>query len=568
MEYLNNNQNGIVKYKSFVNSTSIRDSLYHKDIELFELEQSKYYSYSDFLSNFIEWLDANMKLTQEYSKYLEKMINDLYRYDGLSSYMYCTYYLMIDFYLCKSKYKTNKISQNFVSFESNNFKKKSSIGLDYIQNLNCSIWMHSKGKICMRVSHDIEHKEYTISQVNMILANISEISIEIIKSPKENNEDNDNYYIPVSDLIMIQDEVFDTTQNKEFFEINGVWYRNIFKPSRLLQLNQQPKKVPYSIFNLIAHLVNYDVDRLFVFLNWLAAFFQTLKKSQVAILFKGKQGAGKGTLFKIIEELFGKIYCKQINGDSLKSNYLGAFLENTLFLNFDEISYKTIGKGSFNSLLKAIITNEVVTAEKKGINMVKPTEVFAQTILFSNVDNPVEIESSDRRFTVFTTSGNIKDTNYFDHGSFDNFEQAMINQIEDFAIYLKLYNIDINQANSVYETKEKDLMINRTENNLKWFVDAILYNNWEYFRPLQNINIALYNLFMKGLAKGRIYQKHLILVYLALYPQDTYVQSANSLIKNIEKIAPDIFGNHNLHKSNGDKYYSLFLEEYPEKYSR
>lgn len=90
----------------------------------------------------------------------------------------------------------------------------------------------------------------------------------------------------------------------------------------------------------------------------------------------------------------------------------------------------------------------------------------------------------------------------------------------------------------------------------------------QYFRPLQNINIALYNLFMKGLAKGRVYQKHLILVYLALYPQDTYVQSANSLIKNIEKIAPDIFGNHNLHKSNGDKYYSLFLEEYPEKYSR
>jgi len=568
MEYLNNNQNDILKYKSFVNSNSLGNSLYHKDIELFEQEQYKYCSYSDFLSNFIEWLDANMKLTHEYSKYLEKLINNLYRYERLPAYMYCTYYLMIDFYLCKSKYNENMISQNFTSFESNNFKKKSNIALDYIQSLNCSIWMHSKGKICMRLSHDIEHKEYTISQANMILANISETSVEIIKSPKQNNEDDGNYYILISDLIMIQDEVFDTTQNKEFFEVNGVWYRNMFKPSTLLQLNQQPKKVPYSIFNLIAHLVNYDVDRLFVFLNWLATFFKTLKKSQVAILFKGKQGAGKGTLFKIIEELFGKIYCKQINGDSLKSNYLGAFLENTLFLNFDEISYKTIGKRSFNSLLKAIITNEEVTAEKKGINMVKPTEVFAQTILFSNVENPVEIEPSDRRFIVFTTSDNIKNTNYFGHSSFENFEQAMMEQIEDFAMYLKLYNINIDKANSVYETKEKDLMINRTENNLKWFVDAILYNDWEYFRPLQNKNFALYNLFMKGLAKGRVYQKHLILVYLALYPQDTYVQSSNVLIKNIEKIAPDIFGNHNLHKSNGDKYYSLFLEEYPEKYSR
>ncbi len=189
----------------------------------------------------MEWLDVNTKLTQEYSKYLEKMINDLYRYERLPIYMYCTYYLMIDFYLSKSKYNENRMSQNFVSFESNNFKKKSSVALDYLQSLSCSIWMHSKGKICMRLSHDIEHKEYTISQANMILENISETSVEIIKSPKQNNEDDGNYYILISDLIMIQDEVFDTTQNKEFFELNGVWYRNIFKPSRLLQLNQEPK---------------------------------------------------------------------------------------------------------------------------------------------------------------------------------------------------------------------------------------------------------------------------------------------------------------------------------------
>ncbi len=45
MEYLNNNQNDILKYKSFVNSNSAHNSLYHKDIEQFELEQHKYCSY-------------------------------------------------------------------------------------------------------------------------------------------------------------------------------------------------------------------------------------------------------------------------------------------------------------------------------------------------------------------------------------------------------------------------------------------------------------------------------------------------------------------------------------------
>lgn len=555
----NRQQNEIIWYKQFINLHSISGSLYRKDIEQFEVEKDQWNSYPDFLSNFIKWLDSNIKFTQEYCKFLEKMINELLVSNNITPYMRSQYYLMLDFYLSKSKYDKDKIYSKFITFGSNNFIKKSTKGLCYLQDLNYAIWMHSKGKICIRLSTDSEHKEYTIAQANMVLANLSPIRIEITKYQMEDSDD--NYYISISELIMIQDEVFNTEQNKEFFEVDGIWYRNIFKPSKFLQLNKQPQKIPLNILNLIAHLVNYDIDRLFVFLNWLASFFQTLKKSQVAILFKGMQGAGKGTLFKIIAELFGNSYCKQINGDSLKSNYLGAFLENTLFLNFDEISYKTIGKESFNSLLKAIITNDVVTAEKKNINLVTPTRVLAQTIIFSNVDNPVHIEPSDRRFTVFTTSGNIQETNFFGHGDFYKFEQAMMSELEDFAMYLKLYNIDTKQANSVFETPEKNLMINRTENNLRWFVDAILKRDWQYFQPLQNINTVLYNFFISKLMNNRIYQKHLVLAYQALYPQDNYIESSRALIKNIEKIAPQIFGEHNLYKSNGDKYYSLLLEE-------
>jgi len=567
-----NCQSDILNYKIHINQRCVQGSEYQQDLESFESTyKQKGYAYS--IDGFFDYLANTNKLTKEYCSHFEKYIKDIYSLGLINIMMYNQYYASLDFYLAKSDYNSEKISENpLTKFETNNFIKvnddpdmsmKQHV-LKVVKNRGFAVILNNKGKIAIRSSIDGEFKQYSISQANIIFPNLMELNI---KFTKENHPDKLlkngewQHYICVNDLLFIQDDVFDSSQNKEFIEVDGLYYRNTFKPSRLMQINQKPKKVPINIFNLITHLVNYDSERFFVFMNWLAFFFQFLKKSQVAILFKGKQGAGKGTLFKIIEELFGQAYCKQINGDSLKSNYLGSFIENTLFLNFDEISYKTIGKGSFSSFLKAIITNDEVTSEKKGINMVRPTKAFAQVILFSNVDNPVEIEQNDRRFTVLTTAGNIKETNFFGHGDFELFEKAIHDEMEDFAMYLKLFRVDIEQANSVFETPEKALMVNNTENNLQWLVNAILTNNWQFLDPLKYINIILYNIFMKQLLKYRVFQKHLILVYTALYPQDKYISSARVLIKHLEKIAPHIFGEHNLYKTNGDKYYKLIIED-------
>ncbi|MEA2049409.1 MAG: DUF5906 domain-containing protein [Campylobacterota bacterium] len=292
------------------------------------------------------------------------------------------YYTSLDFYLAKSDYDSEKISENpLTKFEINNFIKvnddpnrsmKQHV-LNVIKNRGVAVTLSSKGKIAIRFSSDGDFKEYSLSQANTVFPNFMGINIEFTKEdyPDKLLKNGEwQHYICVNDLLLIQGDELNSSQNKEFIEIGGLHYRNTFKPSKLIQLNKKPKKVPINIFSLIIHLVNYDIERFFIFINWLAYFFQFLKKSQTAILFKGRQGAGKGMIFKVIEELFGQDYCKQINGDSLKSNYLGSFIENTLFLNFDEISYKTIGKGSFGSFLKAIITNDEVTSEKKGVNIV------------------------------------------------------------------------------------------------------------------------------------------------------------------------------------------------------
>lgn len=571
----NNDNRQLIDYQNHLNYTCRADSIYQIDLVEFKSKQGKYSSNSDPLHNYLDFLDGEEKINEEYCAHLEQYINGLLSSNAINQLTFNEYHYKLNFYLVKTRYDAEKISKNPITqFETNNFIKsddsssedmKNSI-LPFIKKKGIGIYLSSRGKICIRFSLDSDFKEYSLAQANIVFPNATGLNVQFTKEERKDELINDKFYhyICVKNLLLVQEEVLDTTQNKEFYKKDGLWYRNIFKPSKLLKLNKQPRKVPLNIFYLISHLVNNDIGRFFLFLNWLAYFIQTLKKAQVAYLFKGHQGAGKGTLFKLIEKIFNPEYCKQINGDSLKSNYLGAFIENTLFLNFDEISYKTIGKGSFSAFLKAIITNSEVTSEKKGINMVRPTKVSAQVILFSNADNPIEVEATDRRFIVNTTAGNIKDTNFFGLGNFDALEEAMMDEIEDFVMYLKLFKVDTKKANTAYDTPEKSLMVNNTENNLQWLVNALLTNDWQYFQPLQNINVVLYNIFMKQLVKYRVFQKHLILVYTTLYPNDKHIESATTLIKHLEKIAPHIFGDHNLYKTNGDKYYSLILEDIKE----
>ena len=541
----------------------VSGSKYQQDVKQFiNSYKNKGYFYT--LQNFFDYLERKKELDESYYTYFKQYLNQSFS-DGLINFStYTIQSAVLNFFYTKANYSdTNEVS---VEYENNNFLQIDEEEhpeeyrlLQQFMNKGYSIWLNNRGRICIKHITKSSYDEYSLSQASIIVSNILTMDIKFVKN--FSSKVNKKKLISTGSLIFVQEEVLNTKQNKEFFQIDGVWYRNIFKPSKLLRLKRKPENAPIYIFSLMSHLVNYDIERLPVFINWLAYFVQTLQKPQIAILFKGRQGAGKGTFFNIMSKIYGESYCKQINGDSLQSNYLGSFIENTLLINFDEVSHKTIGKKSFMSFLKALITNNEVTAEKKGINMSNATKANAQVVLFSNEENPIEIEENDRRFTVFTTSGNLQETNFFGLGSFDLLEEKINEEIEDFAMYLKAYAVDTINANSTFETIEKSLMVNSTANNLQWLVQAIFNYNWQYFDHLKRINILLYNIFMKQLMKHRVFQKHLILVYKALYPNDNFIVSAKTLIKHLEQIAPEVFGEHNLYKTNGDKYYKLLIED-------
>ncbi len=342
-----------------------------------------------------------------------------------------------------------------------------------------------------------------------ILKNILNRKVDLscfYNNNSKKDEEEHDLVISVEDLKLVTNEVFDPSWKQEFILQEDNRYKlNKFKPSYYMQLNENleqvnPVNLSSAIIKLIIHLANGDKQRAVWIINWLAYFFQRLKKSQVALVLLGVQGAGKGIFFnEIIKPLFGEKFVKTINDKSLNTNYKGALVENTLFFNLDEISANKNSSSSIKNFLKALVTNESITIEKKFKNLEKETLIHGQILITSNELYVLEIEPTDRRFTVFSTGESLSNCNFLGFGNHEYLSKAIKSELESFAIFLKKFSLDEKNANTALNTLEKNELISKyqieqqknilkakpksikLEENLKEFRNAIKFRNFSFF---------------------------------------------------------------------------------------
>jgi len=100
-------------------------------------------------------------------------------------------------------------------------------------------------------------------------------------------------------------------------------------------------------------------------------------------------------------------------------------------------------------------------------------------------------------------------------------------------------------------------MMYKSENSLYQFAMAIKGINIPYFYMIQMHDVVFYTEFINNLIQYKVKQKHLIQAFHLLYPYDRNIKSSRILLKHLETVEPYIFGEPNLYKSNGDKYYRL-----------
>jgi hypothetical protein len=135
-----------------------------------------------------------------------------------------------------------------------------------------------------------------------------------------------------------------------------------------------------------------------LFLDWLSWCLQNEKKKPgfAPLLYSREKGTGKSTLCRFTALLFGEANALSMNGVSQITGRFNKPLLDSKLLILEELKLKpTSNQGN---ALKALITEEYASAERKGVDIEKAKQCCC--FIFTTNHLPQWIEGNDRRFHV------------------------------------------------------------------------------------------------------------------------------------------------------------------------
>jgi putative DNA primase/helicase len=195
--------------------------------------------------------------------------------------------------------------------------------------------------------------------------------------------------------------------NKAFFD-NGIgFYPNLSKlPNGCYNLfdgwHCKPKKgdCSFVINHINEVLCDGNLQAGGYFIQWLAHIFQRPDvKPSVAVFIKSVEGTGKGTLFRLLQEILG-VHTSQINGAELVTRNFNGILTAKLLIFADEVNL--IERDTFDKV-KGLISEPTCQLEKKGIEA-EPMANLSRFIFASNHDQVIPAGKRERRFLLIEAS--------------------------------------------------------------------------------------------------------------------------------------------------------------------
>jgi Family of unknown function (DUF5906) len=174
-------------------------------------------------------------------------------------------------------------------------------------------------------------------------------------------------------------------------------------------------------------------------LNWMAYAIQRPdRQGEVAVVMRGKEGTGKGVLAKQFGQLLGAHYRHIVQAKHLTGHF-NAHLQHCSVLFADEAFFA--GDRSHESILKALITEETLLIEPKGLDAF-PVRNCVHLMMSSNNDWVVPAGADARRYFVL----NVSDDHIQDHEYFAAITNEMDDGGREALLYL-LLNRDLKDFN-------------------------------------------------------------------------------------------------------------------------
>lgn len=161
---------------------------------------------------------------------------------------------------------------------------------------------------------------------------------------------------------------------------------------------------------LLEVIANGDVPMCEYLLSFLAHMLQKPEeKPGVMIVLLGGQGIGKGTLFKLIQGIWGKtaFLTNQINHITGRFNDA---LERLFVVWLDEALF--VGNRGATDVLKSLITESTVTVEEKN-GPIRTTFSCHRFFAATNAEHFAHIDRDDRRMAYFPVAETYKGNNTY-----------------------------------------------------------------------------------------------------------------------------------------------------------
>lgn len=183
--------------------------------------------------------------------------------------------------------------------------------------------------------------------------------------------------------------IFDPTKPKEFNKCINLWEGFAVK--------SYPGKWKLTLKHIYKVLANKDRTKFLYIIRWFAWMIQNPgEPAEVAIVFKGKQGAGKGFIFNQFIRIFGQHGLAISNRKHLTGQYNG-HLKLISFLFADEAYYP--GDKEIEGTLKQLITEPNIPIEDKFMK-VGPSKNCLHIAMSSNNDWIVPAGDDTRRYFI------------------------------------------------------------------------------------------------------------------------------------------------------------------------
>lgn len=164
-----------------------------------------------------------------------------------------------------------------------------------------------------------------------------------------------------------------------------------------------PKAGDWSLMRRLVRdvLCGGDAESFDYVLRWAAFMVQNPHvPAEVAIVFKGKKGRGKGMFARALKDLAGQHGKQVASGEQLTGRF-NDHLMDCICLFVDEAFWA--GNKQAEGVLKNLITEPVLTFEAKGLPLVQGPNLL-HVVMASNEEWVVPATEDERRFAVFEVS--------------------------------------------------------------------------------------------------------------------------------------------------------------------